>query len=65
MMVIIMVCMSGVILGAFQQRGAKHACQDRAQQRQENDEKEDGVHGARQPFIMLMSSTAMVPRLRK
>ena len=33
-----------------------------ADQRQEDD---DDVHHAAQPFIMLMSSTAMVPRLRK
>jgi hypothetical protein len=33
---------------------------DRTEERQEND---GGIHAA-QPFIMLMSSTAIVPRLR-
>ena len=38
----------------------------RAEQRQEDDEPDGEIHGARaQPFITLMSSTAIVPRLRK
>ena len=36
--------------------------QDGAKQRQENDRL---IHGGCQPFIRLMSSTAMEPRLRK
>jgi hypothetical protein len=36
--------------------------EDGAEQRQENDRL---IHGGFQPFIRLMSSTAIVPRLRK
>ena len=38
------------------------AGEDRAEQGQEDDRL---IHGARQPFIRLMSSTAIEPRLRK
>jgi len=42
-------------------QAAEQARDDGAQKRQEDDR---GIH-TRQPFIMLTSSTAMVPRLRK
>ena len=43
-------------------RAVRKARNDRREQRQKND---DLDHGARQPFIRLTSSTAMVPRPRK
>ena len=49
---------------APKRRRAEKAGNQRAEQRQEDDEDEDAVHARGQPFIRLMSSTAMVPRLR-
>ena len=56
----------GVLAKLAEQLGAEEAGDQRADQRQEDDGGKDGVHDySRQPFMRLMSSTAMVPRLRK
>jgi hypothetical protein len=44
---------------------AEKAGDDRPQEGQEDDGDVQGVHARSQPFIMLMSSTSIEPRLRK
>ena len=55
----------GVLAETLESLGAEEPGDERAQQRQEDDGGIDGVHDRHQPFMRLMSSTAMVPRLRK
>ena len=52
----------GVGAQALEDLGAEQPGDQRAEQRQEDD---GLIHDCRQPFIRLMSSTAMEPRLRK
>ena len=47
---------------AWAPTSAMNPAEDRAEQRKEDDRR---IHRSAQPFIRLMSSTAMVPRLRK
>jgi hypothetical protein len=49
----------------LEELGAEQPGDQGAEKRQEDDGSQDGVHVARQPFMRLMSSTAMEPRLRK